>query len=545
MNKQKLELTWMGKNKDPEVEERILIEDKEKSYGDDSSENMLIHGDNLIALKSLEEKFSNRIKCIYIDPPYNTGSAFEHYDDNLEHSTWLNLMYRRIKILYKLLSDDGVLMIHLDDTEVHYLKVILDDIFQRDNFITTIAVRSSTPSGVKTTHKDKTIIKQKDWILVYRKSDKLRIVPQYTKKYEWDTHYTYFLDRENKKTVGLIDKLLEENIIDKKIKLSDLDVEDKKFKEFYIKNKDNIFRTAPTMPEDIKKKSLLEKDTLIEYFDKNGELNYAINGNRCTFLSKQIHKLDDGKESLSTLLCDIWTDIDFQNTQNEGNNSFPGGKKPEKLIMRILNMFTQEGDFVLDSFLGSGTTCAVAHKMNRKWIGVEIGDQAYTHCIPRLNSIINGTDKSGITEVANWNKGGGYKFYDLAPSLLKKDIFNNWVISPEYNSKLLIRAICKAENYSYIEDDIYWKNGKSSENNYLYVTTNFVSMELLNIINEELKESESLLICCKSYQEECLKAFEKINIRKIPLSLLNKCEYGKADYNLNILNVEEVEEDDE
>ena len=545
MNNSKLELMWVGKKNQTKVESRVLIEDKEKSHGNQDTENMLIHGDNLLALKALEDKFTNTIKCIYIDPPYNTGSAFEYYDDNLEHSIWLDLMYKRIEILYKLLAEDGAIVVHLDDSEVHYFKVIMDEIFGRNNFVSTVAVRSSTPSGVKTTHKDKTIIKQKDWLVVYKKSDKLRINPQYVKKENWDSHYAYYLDRDTGKIKSLIEKLLEDKIIDKRIKLEELNVEDDNFKKYYLKNRYNIFRTQPTMPNDIKMRSKQSPNELIEYIDNNGETNYAINGNRCNFIDTQIHTLNDGSESLSVLLCDIWTDIDFQNTQNEGNNSFPGGKKPERLIRRILNMFTEEGEIVLDSFLGSGTTCAVAHKMNRKWIGIELGDHCYSHCIPRLNNVIDGNDDSGISKIVNWKGGGGYKFYELAPSLLVKDKFNNWIISENYNGKLLAKAICKQEKFDYIEDsECYWKQGKSSENDYIFVTTNYISIEYLESIHEEMQENESLLICCKTYQEECEDRYDNITIKKIPQSILNNCEYGKDDYSLNVNEVLEIDENE-
>jgi adenine-specific DNA-methyltransferase len=172
---QKLELTWIGKGEESKLEPRILIEDPGKSYGDMKSENMLIHGDNLLALRALEQNFSGKIKCIYIDPPFNTGAAFEHYDDGVEHSIWLDLMYRRLQILQILLAKDGVIIVHLDDNEFHYLKVVMDELFGRDNFISSIAVKSSTPSGLKTTHKDKTIIKTKDLILAYKGRGELKI----------------------------------------------------------------------------------------------------------------------------------------------------------------------------------------------------------------------------------------------------------------------------------------------------------------------------------------------------------------------------------
>ena len=138
MPKQKLELTWIGKDQQPQLEPRILIEDREKSFGDRNSQNMLIHGDNLLALKALEQEFTGKIKCIYIDPPYNTGSAFEHYDDSLEHSTWLSLIRNRLEILYKLLSNDGFIFVQIDNNEMAYLKILMDEIFGRQNFVNDI-----------------------------------------------------------------------------------------------------------------------------------------------------------------------------------------------------------------------------------------------------------------------------------------------------------------------------------------------------------------------------------------------------------------------
>ena len=234
-NLQKLELTWIGKGEEPKLEPRILIENPEYSYGDTNTENMLIHGDNLLALKALEQNFTNKVKCIYIDPPYNTGGAFEHYDDNLEHSIWLNLMYQRIKLLRNLLKDDGVFCMHLDDQEVFYAKVICDEIFGRDKFISSIAVKSSTPSGLKTAHRNKTIIKQKDLILIYKKTDTLTVNPQYIKRDKWDSHYSKFFDRDSKKIHDLIDVLLEHNIINERVSVKNLDMENKKFKAFYLK----------------------------------------------------------------------------------------------------------------------------------------------------------------------------------------------------------------------------------------------------------------------------------------------------------------------
>lgn len=408
--KQRLELTWIGKGEEDILEPRILIENPQYSYGDPSTGNLLIHGDNLLALKSLVASgYAGKVKCIYIDPPYNTGSAFEHYDDNVEHSIWLSLMYRRIQLLHELLKEDGVLCIHLDDIEVHYAKVITDEVFSRENFVCTIAIKSSTPSGLKTTHKDKTIIKQKDLMLVYRKSNKLRINPAYISRGSWDSHFSKILNKETLEVRNLLDVLVEEGIVEKGTTNNAIQLTPQ-FRSFYQKHKEEIFQTQPVMPAEHKRKSQEVPNRVYTYEDENGNTNYALNGRRFSFLSSSMATLEDGKQDLANLLCDLWSDIDFQNTQNEGGISFPASKKPERLISRILNLFTSPGDLVLDSFLGSGTTAAVAHKMGRRYIGIELGDHAYSHCVPRLQKVIDGTDKGGITSSVGWTGGGGYRF---------------------------------------------------------------------------------------------------------------------------------------
>lgn len=537
-NLQKLELTWIGKGDEPKLEPRILIENPEYSYGDPNTENILIHGDNLLALKALEQDFAGKIKCIYIDPPYNTGGAFEHYDDNLEHSIWLNLMYQRIKLLKNLLKNEGVFCMHLDDQEVFYAKIICDEIFGRDKFVTSIAIKSSTPSGLKTAHRNKTIIKQKDLILVYKKSETLVINPQYAKRDKWDSHYSKFFDIETKKIYDLIDVLLEKNIISEKVSIKSLDIENKKFKAFYLKYCKNIFQTQPTLPDEYKNLSKQKPNEIIEYIDSDGKINYAQNGRRFVFLDNSLNQLDSGETDLGTLLCDFWTDIDFQNTQNEGSNSFPAGKKPEKLLNRIFKLFTAEGDFVLDSFLGSGSTAAAALKLKRKFIGVEIGPHALSHCYPRLKDIVDGKDNSGISEDAKWSGGSGFKFYTLAPSLLKKDKFDNWVISAEYNPDMLAAAMAKQEGFNYLpHEDKFWKQGNSSENDFIFTTTQFLTVETLDSIHDDMQEGESILICCKAFQKECKSKYPNITLKKIPQMLLDRCEFGKDDYSLNIINM--------
>lgn len=377
-------------------------------------ENLILKGNNLLVLSSLLKTHRGKIKLIYIDPPYNTGSDSFQYNDNFNHATWLTFMKNRLVLAKKLLKKEGLIFIHLDDIEHAYLKVLCDEIFGQDRFVNSIAVRSSTASGMKTAHREKTIIKQKDYILVYKNDDNIKFKAQYTKKNEWDTHYNQFLDRDNLKIYSLKDILIEKGLLLTKQKLSDIDINDKNFIKFYIKHKNSIFQTAPELPIEIKKESRLKKDIVIKYGSED-DLNFAINGRRMTFISKTLKPVYDNqiiREGLATLLCDFWNDIDFQNTQNEGGVSFPGGKKPEVLIQRIIDMTTNEGDIVLDYHLGSGTTAAVAHKMNRKYIGIEQMNYGENNSIQRLKNVISG-EQSGISKAYNWKGGGSFKYAEL------------------------------------------------------------------------------------------------------------------------------------
>lgn len=299
------------------------------------------------------------------------------------------------------------------------------------------------------------------------------------------------------------------------------------------------------MPEEHKMASLQNRDKVYRYFGDDGSVNYAMNGRRFSFLSSSMNIIENGTEDLATLLCDFWGDIDFQNTQNEGAVSFPASKKPEKLIKRILSLFTDEGDLVLDSFLGSGTTSAVAHKMNRRWIGVEMGNHAYTHCVVRLQNVVSGKDQTGISKEIDWQGGGGFKFYELAPSLLNKDKYGNLVINKEYNADMLAAAMAKHQGFTYSPDiELYWKQGHSSEHDFIFTTTQLITAEMLETIHDQLGEDESLLICCTKFQPECRNKFPNITIKKIPKVLLDTCEFDHDDYSLNIVSVPEIDDEE-
>lgn len=566
-NKQKLELTWIGKDREVNLEPRILVEVPEKSYGDKNSENMLIHGDNLLALKALEQDFTEKIKCIYIDPPYNTGSAFEHYDDNVEHSKWLSLMKQRLEILKNLLSNEGCIFVQIDDNEQAYLKVMMDEIFGRQNFVNCIAVKMSEASGVKMAHTDKRLPKLKEYILFYKKSEIPVLSPEKIPLENWNNEYKHILtnisDEDIYKLKSIICKngnsendIKDCNEILKKAKIETLtnyflknNIPQNKQTEWKFQNaykiiqavgSSSVFNLAKTQPKLEQDIAAALSNTGLVYLYK---VNFDINAKQPRV---QVIFADD---NLLQNPGDFWQDIKTTGAvANEGGVLFPNSKKPELLIKKILTMVTNEGDIVLDSFLGSGTTAAVAHKMGRKWIGIELGDHCYTHCEPRLQKVVDGTDQGGISKAVNWKGGGGYKFYELAPSLLKKDEFDNWIIEPKYDAEMLAEAMAKHEGYKFSPDETnVYKQGKSTEKDFIFTTTQFISADLLNKIATQINENESLLICATHFEEGIYNKFSNITIKKIPQILLDRCEFGKLEYNLNIIEEAQPEdfEDDE
>ena len=375
------------------------------------TDNLIIKGNNLIALHSLKKRFAGKVKLIYIDPPYNTGNDSFKYNDKFNHSTWLSFMKNRLEIAKTLLADDGVLFVHCDYNEDGYLRVLLDEIFTEDNFVANITVRSNSISGNKTQHKEKTILKNKDTILVYKKNS-LKINPQYTAKQKWDTHYNAILISEDGKLKPkkLLEHLIEHKVLDPKEKITENSWGNEKFRNFCIENMNFIYRIVNSISESLKQESLKQKDTVIVK-NNDGDITYALNGKRLSTLNKTILNMN-GKMELVQLLGDLWGDIDFQNTQNEGGVSFPTGKKPEALLRRIIDMTTKEGDVVLDYHLGSGTTAAVAHKMNRQYIGIEQMSYIETLAVERLKKVIEG-ERGGISKAVSWTGGGSFVYAEL------------------------------------------------------------------------------------------------------------------------------------
>ena len=583
MQNNKLELTWVGKyDEKPALEPRILIENPEYSYGDGDTGNMLIHGDNLLALKALEQEYSGKVKCIYIDPPYNTGNAFEHYDDGVEHSVWLSLMHDRLVLLRNLLSDNGSIWVQIDDEEQAYLKVLCDEVFGRNNFVNMISVNMKNIAGASGGGEDKRLKKNCEYILIYAKNytnlDTFRAAYEYTEISElveryknegvsWKYNSVLWEEGAKEYIASTVDGEGNEikiyacrNLISKSIKTV---AKENKIteKEVYYRYGDKIYRTTmpqssirPRVMQKMSELGLYEENIAIEYIPRSGKNKGVVytqyySGEKYNLFAWLRDVLEEKNGCLykRDMQGTYWDyTAGTKNLTKEGSVEFPNGKKPEALLERILNMTTVEGDIVLDSFLGSGTTAAVAQKMQRKYIGIEMGNHAYTHCNPRLRRVVDGTDHGGISKDINWKGGGGFKFYELAPSLLKEDKFGNLVINKEYNPDMLAAAMAKQEGFTYSPDaDTYWKQGYSSETDFIYTTTQFMTAEGLAAIHETMGEDESLLICCTSFQKECRSAFPNITIKKIPQMLLGRCEFGKDDYSLNIIDMPQIEDYDE
>lgn len=561
----KLELTWLGKENEIKIEPRILVENKELSNTehDSETENMLIHGDNLLALKALESKYAGQVKCIYIDPPFNTGTRINAdgeeigYNDNLEHSIWLSLIRSRLQYLKVLMRDDGVIFVHLDDKEAAYCKVLLDEVFGRKNYINTIVMTTNDPSGFKSTSNK--IFSTANYLFVYAKnSEKLNLKKIYIEK-DYDTAYSKIIlnineNYKNWKIQNLRDYVCIKNGFDdyKDAKKSiSKELVDIWVKNYALNNPEQIIRTAAIGGGARKKRNEtieMSKNNRNEVFvHPNEDIDnfYIINGEQILFY-KDRFKLIDGKSRPSQSLTDVWTDISWTGIAKEGNVIFKNSKKPEHLISRIINLATEDNDYVLDSFLGSATTVAVAHKMNRRWIGIEMANHAYTHCKVRLDKVIDGSDQGGISKSVNWNGGGGYKFYELAPSLINKDDFDEYVINKEYDADMLASAVALHEGFNYEPDsEIFWKQSKGNESSYLFVTTRHLNKSYLDSIKLTMEEGEYLIIACKSFEAELDKLYPNITIKKIPQMLLSRCEFGKDNYNLNIVNPPIYEDEEE
>jgi adenine-specific DNA-methyltransferase len=532
----KLELTWIGKDKRPKLEPRILLEDATKSYhaqgrvsDTDIFDNMLIHGDNLLALKALEADFAGKVKCVFIDPPYNTGSAFTHYDDGLEHSIWLGLMRDRLEIIRRLLSDEGSLWITIDDNEAHYLKVICDEIFGRRNFIANVIWEKSDSPKMDS----KYFSSRHDHILVYAKSIDLAKISRIVDGVA-PAHFSRVDDRGRRyytkplRAMGSGDDTREA----RPTLYFPLIAPDGS--EVFPMRPDGVegrWRWSPT--------KVAKEAERIEWV--NGRTGWApyyrIYAEGTTGRPPETIWRHDEVGSNRTSKIEVQAIF-------QGIEPFTT-PKPERLIQRILDIATQAGDLVLDSFAGSGTTGAVAHKMGRRWIMVELGNHCATHIVPRLQRVIDGTDQGGISKAVEWKGGGGFRYYELAPSLLEKDKWGREVISKEYDAAMLAQALCKLEGYTYNPSpEVWWQQGQSTERDFLFVTTQTLGPDELATLSEEVGEERSLLILCAAWRGDDTR-FTNLTLRKIPNHIRNKCEWGHDDYSFNVANLPMAEKQPE
>ena len=414
--------------------------------------NFIFKGNNLIVLNSIHKLFANKIKLIYIDPPYNTGSDSFLYNDNFSHSTWLVFMKNRLEIAWKMLRKDGSIFIQVDDSEFAYLKVLCDEIFGRENFREAIVIKSSTESGVNAINvkRGERLFKVKEYILFYSKTSDFRFFPFYTKS-NFNKNYKYEVKKigENYTVTDLSNKFASQ-YADLPISPKEKDaLAARKFRTYALANAENIY----SLEKNIKKAGAKFKDFALknktkdkveEFVNSKNEIKLIYQGG--VFVPLQERIISDEKSAhFGVLASDLWVDIGTT-PANEGGIKFKNGKKPEKLLQRIIAMATQEGDWVLDYHLGSGTTAAVAHKMNRKYIGIEQLDYGENDSIIRLQNVING-DKTGISKLVNWNGGGSFVSAELAinnPEFFQK-------IQQAKNKFDLLHVYEQLENYDFVK----------------------------------------------------------------------------------------------
>jgi len=552
--KQRLELTWIGKDARPKLEPRILLEDSTKSHHakhrvteNDLFDNRLIFGDNLLALKALEQEFAGKVKCAYIDPPFNTGEAFEHYDDGLEHSIWLDLMAQRLRLIRQLLSPDGTLFVHIDDNELGYLIVLCDEIFGRANRINVITFKQSSASGPKAINPG--LVTTANYVVFYAK-DKSRWGPnRIYQAVPRDERYGSFVEnfeepyakwrlctlreafaRHHQATWTEVRARFAERLEDE-------------LNKFVLKQRNRVVQLALVRDKDINEDARgalqLSRDkagvvACSERADKDNY--YFLNGKQLLFYRNKVKRVG-GADTSALAASNIWDDLPSNNAHQEGGVSFPKGKKPEALLERILSFASNRGDLVLDSFAGSGTTGAVAHKMGRRWIMVELGDHCHTHIHPRLVRVIDGEDTGGISASVGWKAGGGFRYFRLAPTLLQQDRWGQWVVNKDYNAEMLAAAICKLEGFAYApSSDLYWQHGRSTESDFIYVTTQSLNAEQLQAMSEEVGSARTLLVCCGAFRGDANR-YPNLTVKKIPKMVLQKCEWGHDDYSLNVENL--------
>ena len=393
--------------KDGEEEVKEIKRDKDGTI----RENLIIKGNNLFVLHTLKENFAGKIKLIYIDPPYNTGNDSFKYNDNFNHSTWLVFMKNRLEAAKELLRYDGAIFISIDDKQLAYLKVLCDSVFKEDNFITSICIKTSSINGLRTKNNKPT--KVKDYLLLYSNNvSKFLYNQQYEEDYNFE-YYSLYLNKNNSDDSRQWKVINLDDVIKDKYQVKNInDVRYRDIQKFILNNYVNIYSSQP----------IADRLDRIEFSKKNPD-NVSIyqnpDGSEILMYKKRIldplsNKFKETGEGLKPmkLVGDLWTDISYTGIDKEGGVKLVGGKKPEKLLQRIIKTLTQKGDIVLDYYLGSCTTCAVAHKMNRQYIGIEQLDYIKNIALERMKKVIQG-EQSGISKNVDWKGGGSFVYYKL------------------------------------------------------------------------------------------------------------------------------------
>jgi adenine-specific DNA-methyltransferase len=413
------------------------------------------------------------VQCVFIDPPYNTGSAFEHYQDGIEHSIWLSLMRDRLEILRILLSEDGTLWVTIDDNEAHYLKILCDEIFGRPNFIASLIWRKNYSPKSTARH----FSEDHDYVMVFAKNAEI-----------WTPNA---MPRSEKQDAAYKNP---DNDPRGRWKPSDLSA-----RNYYSKGLYPITTPSGRLISGPPNKNFWRvEEPKFRSLDQDNRIWWGRDGNAIPQIKRFLSEVKEGVTPQT-----FWPHEEVGHTQEAKqesislfqNNAF-ATPKPERLLKRILSLSTKPGDLVLDSFAGSGTTGAVAQKMGRRWIMVELGEHCHTHILRRLKKVIDGEDPGGITESVGWKGGGGFRYYRIAPSMIEKDEHENYIISRQYNAPMLAEAMCKQMGFKFSpSDSVYWQQGRSSETDFIYVTTQTLSRQQLAALSAEVGDHRSVMIC--------------------------------------------------
>lgn len=401
------------------------LTDFERDEHGNIKDNLIIKGNNLLALHSLKKQFAGKVKLIYIDPPYNRD-ADTFYNDSFKHSTWLTFMKNRMEFAKDLLSDDGAIFVQISDVNEGRLRLLMDEVFSRENFINKVTVRTKSPSGFQTVNLG--VFEVAEYILVYgKKRREWEHIPQYVPSGYDDNYSLIVVNKEDPPEKWVIEKLSDHYA--KQIGYDDAKQAAKRLGEdvfllqmadFALENADTVFRCTAigddASQETVKIREISKKKQGAVFIVKREEYDdrFILNGSEITFYRKKIKEID-GVLTPTTRLTNIWTDISWEGIASEGGVKLKRGKKPEKLIRRIIEMSTEPGDLIVDFFLGSGTTSAVAHKLGRQYIGIEQLDYAENDSVARLKNVING-DSTGISKVVDWRGGGKFVYCELIKS---------------------------------------------------------------------------------------------------------------------------------